>query len=90
MADQGVRVLDLVVKANTSVTDMAVVVWNAGSNTAQTALVSILNMTSVPLITDPANSNVLVCVQGQEFRSNSFFYVATANNFVKRVALSSF
>jgi len=90
MADQGVRVLDLVLKANTALTDQVVVVWNAGSNTAQTALVSVLNLTQVPLITDPANSNALTCTQGQEFRSNSFFYVATANNHVKRAALVDF
>ncbi len=90
MADQGVRVLDLVLKANTALTDQVVMVWNAGSNTAQTVLVSVASVTIVPLITDPANSNALVCAQGQEFRSNSFFYVATANNHVKRVALADF
>ena len=90
MADQGVRVLDLVVKANTAITDQVVTVWNAGSNTAQTVLVPVSAITQVPLITDPANSSALVCTQGQEFRSNTFLYVATANNHIKRVALSDF
>jgi hypothetical protein len=90
MADQGVRVLDLVVKANTALSDEVVVIWNAGSNTAQTALVSVASLTQANVISDPANSNVLAVTQGQMYRSNSFFYVATANNHLKRVALADF
>jgi len=90
MADQGVRVLDVPVKANTALTDYVLTVWNAGSNTAQTALVGVASITQAKKITDPVANNLITVTQGQMFYSDSFLYVATANNLLKRIALSSF
>ena len=90
MADQGTRVLDLVVKANTAPTDLVLTVWNAGSNTAQTSLVSVASLTQMQKIADPANSSVTIVTQNQILISNSYLYIATANNHLKRVAILDF
>ena len=90
MADQGIRLLDIPPKANTALTDQVVVVWNAGSNTAQTALVSVDTLTKATFITDPSANNVNIVSQGQMFVSNGFLYVANANNHLKRIPLVDF
>jgi ABC-type arginine transport system permease subunit len=91
MANQGVRVLDLIVKPTIAQTDQVVVIVGYGSNTAQTALVSVATINDVPFITDPIANNTLTVTQGQMFFSNTYIYLAVANNYLKRVgSLSDF
>jgi hypothetical protein len=92
MADQGTRLLDLVVKGNVANTDRIVAIWNAGANTAQTVTISVSTLLSalLPVLPDPANSTSMTIPAGGAFRSNNFLYVATANNYVKRATLSDF
>jgi len=90
MTDQGIRILDVPPKSNTALTDKVLVVWNAGANTAQTALVSVDALTKATLIADPSANNVNIVSEGQMFVSNGFLYVANANNHLKRIALVDF
>ena len=92
MADQGTRLLDLVVKGSIANTDRIVTIWNAGANTAQTVTVSVSTLLSalIPVLPDPANSTSMTITTGSVFRSNNFLYVATANNYTKRATLSTF
>lgn len=82
--------LDLVLKANSAPTDYVLTVWNAGTASAQTALVSVASLIPTTKISDPAANNSLVVTQGQIFVSNGYLYVATANNYLKRIALTTF
>jgi hypothetical protein len=71
---------------------------NANTNVVQTALISVTNFAAscansmqFPVgQSDPANSTALTINAGQIFASNSYLYIAIANNITRRVALSSF
>ena len=54
---------------------------------ANTVTVNILTMANTAT---PANTNALTLGQGEIFWDADYIYVATANNVVKRAALSSF
>ena len=85
--------------------DLVVIVYGASTaNTtnavAQTATITIENffqaVANVGEVyisvqqADPANSTALTVEQGVVFASNSFLYIAIANNITRRVAISSF
>lgn len=71
---------------------------NTPNGVAQTALISVNNFANsfanslqIPVQqADPANSIALTINAGQIFASNSYLYIAIANNVTRRVALSSF
>jgi hypothetical protein len=96
MADQGKRLLDYTVQANVAPTDQLVIVYNAASgngagSTAQTALISLTKLLGANSgRADPAANNSLTIANGSIFITNNYLYVATANNYLKRVALSTF
>lgn len=67
----------------------------AGANTSITANVNITGITAVSTLKindkrTPANSTALTIKQGTFFYDANNLYIATANNVVKRVALSAF
>lgn len=65
-----------------------------GNNVAQTATISIGNLFNTLTIPigqpDPANSIATTVTQGTIFASNTYLYIATANNYLQRVAFTSF
>jgi hypothetical protein len=65
---------------------------NTVGSVAQTALIPInsISFPSNTTIPDPANSTALTIQQGTLFFSNTYGYIATSNNVVKRFAISSF
>ena len=77
---------------------------NDASNTTQTVTLTLnnllsntsnLNITASTLIVNsslgtPANSTVLTVQRGTMWNDNNYIYIATANNHVKRSALSDF
>lgn len=75
--------------ANTFAAANDSVVAVVGGNTS---LILIGNLLSVPVTNvTPANSNALaITAPATAWSDGNFLYVATANNVVKRVALSSF
>ncbi len=105
MANQGKSVLQLPVKTSfLDANDSLVFVYgydtanNANTNVAQTAVIPVINFANsfanslqIPVQqTDPANSIALTISGGQVFASNSFLYIAIANNVTRRVAISAF
>jgi hypothetical protein len=105
MANNGKSTLQLRVKTSFyDANDTIVFVYgydtanNANTNVAQTALISVTNFAATfansmqfPVQqADPANSTALTINAGQIFASNSYLYVAIANNITRRVALASF
>ena len=105
MANQGKTTLQLPVKTSFyDANDSIVFVYgydtanNSNTNVAQTAVIpitsfanSFANSLQIPVQqADPANSIALTIQQGQVFASNSFFYVAIANNITRRVAIEAF
>jgi|KBSMisStaDraftv2_1062788.scaffolds.fasta_scaffold1590012_2 hypothetical protein len=96
MAEQGKTIPSLPVVTSLAANDKIVVVSQAGTITAQTALISTDNLArgftvlSIPRGTDPANSSALTITANTIFASDSFVYVATSDNHVKRIPLSDF
>ncbi len=91
MAEQGKRVMDVQTQTSLAEDDKVLIVYNAGNTAlAQTALITKTNFLTSNIATDPANSTSLSITKGQWFFSNTFFYVATDTNHVKRIALSDF
>lgn len=105
MTTEAKRVIDLTTKTYLSSTDKILVVFNAANSTsAQTALVTANNLFANSNMTlksnnfmlmdhrasDPANSTALTVANGTLFYTNSYMYVAIANNVLRRVALSDF
>lgn len=67
----------------------------AQSNTNNLATINANNLVvngsiRIPAGSTPANSTSLTITQGSIFYDSGFIYVATANNFVERAALSAF
>jgi len=63
----------------------------ANSSAAQTAMVpQTVLITGKFINSEPANNAALTITQGDYRVSNSYLYVATANNYVKRVSLTDF
>ena len=92
------------VPSNTSIGGTFTAEWNAtfsGSNSYFTSNVNVTGTTNLGVMKTssngvtiqnsltPANSSITI-EQGKIFWDSSYLYVATANNTVKRVALSSF
>jgi len=88
----GKTVLELPVRSALANTDRLIVVYNASNNSiAQTATITVTNIKKIyGPIADPAGSGELIVEQGTMLFSNGFLYVATANNVVKKLTLSSF
>lgn len=102
MSNTGVKTSELPVVNSVSGNDKIVVLSNTSSspvtsvitvntlfsNTANLQVVAktlIINNTATP-----SNSTATTIQSGTVFFDNNFIYIATSNNFVKRVALSSF
>lgn len=91
MTDKPRRTVDLPIKTGVAAqSDRLVFIYTAASNTiAQTATIAVSDLHS-NLIADPANSSVTLVAQGTLLFSNGYLYFATANNHLKRIALSDF
>lgn len=67
---------------------------NTSNTVAQTATMSVSNFFADALISvgqpDPANSSASNVAIGTMFASNDYLYIATANNYLQRVVLTSF
>ena len=104
MADAGKRLLDVTVQSSIANSDQIVIIYNAANSTiAQTALIALstlfANISSNNFVANtviitgsqtPANSTALTITKGAQFSDNTYAYYATANNHIKRVALSDF
>lgn len=87
-----------------SAADRVVFIYSAANSSAQTSSITIqhlfantpnlqvaaanLNLTLVG--SDPADSNATSVTAGQFWFTNSYIYVAVANNYVRRVAIADF
>jgi len=90
MVDQAKRIPDLPVKTSVAPTDQLVFVFGAAnSSTAQTALLAVSDLYS-NTIADPSSNSELQVPKGTLLFSNNFGYIALANNYVKRFAISDF
>ena len=99
MADKKITEL---AQANTSeTTDLLIVVKDpAGSavtrkmtvNTffSNVSIITVSNNLVIPLKTTPANSTSTSILRGSIFHDSNYLYIATSNNTVKRVSLSTF
>jgi len=91
MTDQGKTIPALPVQNAVSDSDRLVILYNAANaTTAQTATIAVSDYETRDISTDPANSSVTTIPAGRLFFSNGYLYFSTANNHVKRVALSDF
>ena len=69
--------------------DRLVLVANASGNASLVTIATTNIYTNIQVANTPANSSITV-TQGYFFTDGNYIYVATANNSVKRVALSAF
>jgi hypothetical protein len=84
MANNAVRVSNTAVVNSATTADYSVVCTANGA----VRRIPIANSFVVAIQT-PANSS-FTCKAGQMFADNTYFYVAVANNTLKRIALESF
>lgn len=96
MTDRAKKISELTSATGASSNSLVVIVANvAGTLTTKKMTVNdFFGNTSanvfVQPINTPANSAALTIKQGAIFFDNTYLYVATSNNTVKRVSLSSF
>ncbi len=100
MVNQGKTTAQFPVKTTLfDLNDRLVFVYGADTaNVAQTATISVSNYinsvaNSIQITiasSDPATSSSLTIASGSIFATANFLYVATANNFVQRIPLTSF
>lgn len=89
-------VTQLPVKTGLVATDEIVCISNAASNVGgNVSIISLLSLFSNSSLypvqqSDPANANAMTIVSGTMFFSNSFGYIAIANNQLRRWAISIF
>jgi hypothetical protein len=90
MANTDIKLSELATTATVANSDIFVVVRSPNSSpTTNTLTLNVLR--SNFLVADtPADSNALTISSGVILYDSDYLYVATANNVVKRVALSSF
>lgn len=71
---------------------VVVVVANSAASPAITYTTGLTSISSLPLASGntPANSTALTVPRGTVWTDGSYLYVATSDNVLKRVALSSF
>lgn len=63
----------------------------SGSNTSLVLLSNVFgNSQAIPVISTPVSSSSLTVPQGAVLTDGDYLYVATSNNTLKRVALSTF
>ncbi len=95
MADQARVTSQLPIYTGSSANDRVIFLGNTAGR-ANTATITWQNLLSntygipVNLISPPANSSALVITGGSAYTDGTYLYVATANNTLKRVMLSSF
>lgn len=85
MASEGVNITDLPVLTTANSSTMLIVSHTANgvTNTCQLSVVSIFSPNT------PANSTITI-QKGSVLYDSNYLYIATANNTLKRVALSAF
>lgn len=104
MADK--KITELVQANTSETTDLLIVVKDpAGSavtrkmtvntffsnvSTINTSNTTVSNNLIIPLKTTPANSISTTILRGSMFHDSNYLYIATSNNTVKRVSLSTF
>lgn len=89
MANQEKRVPDITAANTIAAVDYVVAVANTGANLAM----RLVPVSGIPLSVSnvtPSNSVSTTIPAGQFWTDGAYIYVATSNNSVKRVALSSF
>lgn len=96
MSIEGQKTSNLAVITSANTNDRIVVVSNTSGNT-QTTTISVGNLfgnsnviVKSSRISTPANSSAANVAQGGIYDDGTYLYIATANNTLKRVALSSF
>lgn len=88
------RVPDLPV-ANTITSDTLVLVVSSSDPSASPAIFDTTSLTPVKSLpvafaNTPANSTAIAITKGLSWTDGNYLYLATANNVVKRITLSSF
>ena len=90
MANTDIKTSALTPASTLANTDLLVVVRSPNSSpTTNTGTLTTLRSV-LPIANTPANSSALTVLSGTLLYDSSYLYIATANNTVKRVALSTF
>lgn len=89
MSDNSKKITEFPEITEASNTDVLLIVSNTSGNSV-TQKIQTINLKRILVINTPANSSSLSVKQGVVFTDSSFLYVATSNNFLKRVSLSAF
>lgn len=90
MANSDIKISSLPGTVSVANTDVFLVVRDPlGSPTSNTVSLNTLR-NQLTISTTPANSTALTILAGTIMVDNTYIYIATSNNVVKRAALSSF
>jgi len=90
MSNTDIKTSELPPASTLANTDLLVVVISPNSSpTTNTVTLNTLRAV-LPIANTPANSSALTVLGGTLLYDASYLYIATANNTVKRVALSAF
>ena len=95
MTDRAKKISELTALTAPVADDLLVIVDDPSGNTPETKKITVANLLGnsaanvVIRNVSPANSTITV-TKGTIFFDTSYLYIATANNTLKRVALSSF
>ena len=89
MSDRSKKITEFTENIQPSNTDVLLIVSNTSGNSV-TQKVQVVNLRKLPVLSTPANSSALTIQQGSAFIDGSYLYIATGNNVLKRVSLSSF
>lgn len=90
MANTDIKTSELPPTSTLANTDLFVVVKSPNSNPSTNTVTLNTLRAALPVANTPANSAALTVSRGTFLYDSNYLYIATANNVVKRVALSSF
>lgn len=94
MANTDIKISELTQTNTVGNTDLFVLVRNPTTepttNTVTFSTLKTVLSSSLVADTTPANSSALTIASGTMLHDSNYLYIATANNIVKRVALSLF
>ena len=90
MANTDIKTSALTPASTLANTDLLVVVRSPNSSPTTNTVTLTTLRSVIPIASTPANSSALTVLGGTLLYDGSYLYIATANNTVKRVALSAF
>lgn len=90
MSNTDIKTSELPVTSTLANTDLLLVVRSPGSNPTTNTIALNSFRAVLPIANTPANSTALTVLGGTLLYDSSYLYIATSNNVVKRVALSTF